>query len=109
MKKLLLLLFLIPNLVIPLNLNAEARGLPATDCGYFIKKDRLNNEEITSVNRLSILAYMSALEFLTQYNKIKDISNDSLYYAVLQECKNKPLKNVGDAMLHVYFNELKSK
>jgi len=95
----------------PLNLNAQARGYAALDCGQFIKTDRDNNMSTDVMYMTAILAYLSALEWSTKDNRLginhtAKVSNESLYYSVLQECRNKPLMSVGEAILRTYYERL---
>ena len=102
MKKLLLGLLFIPIFV-----QAEARGVVTTDCGKFIERDRGNDINWKLYYQNAFSSYLSALEFYTQKNKLTGISNDSIYYSVLQICKDKPLQRIDDSLLDLYLNNLK--
>ena len=50
--------------------------------------------------------YMSALNVEYGFNRGIDKSFESIYYAVLNRCKETPLKLVSQAVRYVYLNEL---
>ena len=99
--------FLLGLLFIPIFVQAETRGVVATDCGKFIERDRGNDTNWKIYYQNSFLAYLSALEYYSRKNKLTGISNDSIYYSVLQICKDKPLQRIDDSLLDLYFNNLK--
>ena len=48
--------------------------------------------------------FISGLNYAN--NTTKDADPDGLYYAVLNYCKENPLKNIADAAEHVYYKKL---
>ena len=104
MKRLLILFI---SFGICLNVNAETRGMVASDCGMFIEKDRNREESLIFAYRMSFLSYLSALEVTSGLNKLKGVSTDSIYYSVLQICKEKPLQRIDESLLKFYYSDLK--
>ena len=99
--------FLLVLLIIPFFIQAESRGIVSYDCGYFIEQDRKNDRDFKFLLEQIFLAYLSALEYHSQKNKLTGISNDSIYYSVLQICKEKPRQRLDDSLLDLYFDDLK--
>lgn len=88
------------------NVNAHVRGMAAADCGSFIEHDR--NSQFKFAWEMSFLSYLSALEWHSGLNKLtKEVTTDSIYYSILQNCKIKPLGRVDEALLKLYFDDLK--
>ena len=56
--------------------------------------------------------YMSARNYSEKKSKGRSLCNtssvaNSLFYAIMKYCRENPLKDTDDAMVHIYENELK--
>lgn len=105
MKKILICIFaLILNIYTP---TAEANnifGVGASSCGEMIAE---NNRPYDDFHRVGwISGYISALNVEYGLTKGVDKSYESIYYAVLNRCKDTPLEMVQSAINYVYAYEL---
>ena len=81
---------------------AESLGVVASSCGKFIQFDREENKSILLMYRTSFQAYISALDAVLDKHKARGLTVDSLYYAVLNICKDKPLQRIDESLLQLY-------
>lgn len=79
-------------------------GTGAISCGELIADDRGPYNDYQTVGWIS--GYMSALNVEYGFTKGVGESFESIYYAVLNRCKDTPLKLVQSAIVYVYINEL---
>tara|TARA_B100001250_G_C19580676_1_gene691862 strand:- start:420 stop:758 length:339 start_codon:yes stop_codon:yes gene_type:complete len=96
-------------------INANAgyiKGLGANSCGEVIdtinEGKKLNIEWADMMYTAWIQGYMSGLDDNkpSATSRLKNVSKDSLYFAVLNRCKAKPLDDLYEATDYVYFNQL---
>mgnify|MGYP006109937701 CR=1 FL=1 len=79
-------------------------GVGATSCGEMVA---LTGGPYDNFDRVSwISGYISALNAEYGLTKGVDKSWESIYYAVLNRCKDTPLELMPSAILYVYINEL---
>ena len=79
-------------------------GSGARTCGELIADSSGPYDDFQGVGWIS--GYMSALNVSYGFTKGVDKSFESIYYAVLNRCKETPLELMADAIIYVYANEL---
>ena len=97
------------------SINANAgyiKGLGANSCGEVINTinegRKLNVEWGDMMYTAWIQGYMSGLDDdkPSATSRLKNVDKDSLFFAVLNRCKAKPLDDLYEATEYVYFNQL---
>ena len=88
------------------------RGLGAGECGNVlstVKRAEKNDIEWVSMMYVAwIQGYLSGLDSDTsdQISRLKNVRKVSLYYSVINRCKDEPLEDLYEAVLWVYLNKL---
>ena len=99
--------------ILSTNVNAGyIKGLGANSCGKVIdtinEGRRLNIEWADMMYTAWIQGYMSGLDNgkPSETSRLKNVDKDSLFFAVVNRCKAKPLDDLYEATEYVYFNQL---
>ena len=79
-------------------------GVGATSCGEMVALKGGPYDHFHEVGWIS--GYMSALNVEYGFTKGDGKSFESIYYAVLNRCKDTPLELMQSAITYVYINEL---
>mgnify|MGYP001303141255 CR=1 FL=1 len=106
-------LFVIVFTLMLTNVNAGyIKGLGANPCGDVIstveRGQEANVEWVQMIFTAWIQGYMSGLDDdkPTESSRLKGVHKDSLFFAVLNRCKVKPMEDLYEATEYVYFNQL---
>ena len=92
--------------------NGWIKGLGAGQCGDVlstVKRAEKNDIEWVSMMYIAWMqGYLSGIDSDTsdQISRLKNVSKDSLYYSVINRCKDEPLEDFYEAVLWVYLNKL---
>ena len=70
------------------------------ECGDIIYEDRMNNDMMYQAVTSWLQGYITARNFITDSDKGADFH--SLYFALLNFCKDFPLKDIDDAAIFIY-------
>ena len=85
------------------------KGSGNTSCGELLEeeKNRTSQGILFYQKNAWILGYITGRNYENNANKGRGVHPDSIYYAVLNYCRDNPLKDLDDAIQFIYDYELK--